>query len=105
MAVQLVATIQRFQAYAGDPKPIIGGDNKLLAVGSECLELDTGDTYRWDGFGWRRISGGLAFTRAVNDTGASLLDEILTELRLLRTGLITADDSICAEVDLIDIED
>jgi hypothetical protein len=53
MAVELIATIQRFQGRTSDVKPTMLADGvTALRVGCEFYEIDTGKTYVYDGTVW-----------------------------------------------------
>lgn len=48
MTVQLLGAIHRFQGQSGDSKP----SDATVPVGSQFYEVDTTDTYVWDGSDW-----------------------------------------------------
>ena len=57
MTARLEASIQRWRGNSSDEKPRAGvlvlGESALeIRQGSEFIEEDTGQRYRWDGFNW-----------------------------------------------------
>jgi hypothetical protein len=47
MAVKLITSTNRYQGLSGDSKPTTG-----VPAGSTFYELDTGNTYIFDGSSW-----------------------------------------------------
>ncbi len=48
MTVQLLGAIHRYQGQSGDSKP----EDATVPTGSQFYEIDTTDTYVWDGSDW-----------------------------------------------------
>ena len=104
MAV-LETTIKRFIGHSSDPKPTVGRqlDNwktqpddlatitnaRDLPAGSTFFEEDTGDIWRWNGVSW-------TLPTQNNDLRSQDLKALVTELQLLRIGMVAA--GTCKEV-------